>query len=284
METDRGSAGGRASAPRASRPARGAVSATGGRAGAGAGDVPLKAVVFDLDDTLVHGLDPATGEELDLHRMSWLEILGSRGLALGPDEYLERMKGHTNAACEAFLQQRFGVDADGNLAAAKERYYRDNLLPRHLRLREGAEALLRELRRQGLHVAILTNAPPANVAAAERHLSLSHLVPAHCILTERDLIAAGRRPKPAPDGLQLLAQRLGISCAEMVYVGDSRHDVAAAVAAGVVAIAIEASLDAARLLALGAAKTFRHFGELTVPALRQLAHAAQTGRLGKAAR
>ncbi len=260
------------------------MSAAGGRAEARAGEALLKAVVFDLDDTLVHGLDPDTGEELDLHRMSWLEVLASRGLALSGDEYLERMKGHTNAACEAFLQRRFGVDADGSLAAAKERYYRDNLLPRHLRLREGAEALLQELRQQGLHVAILTNAPPANVAAAERRLSLSRLVPARCILTERDLVAAGRRPKPAPDGLQLLAQRLGIACAEMIYVGDSRHDVAAAVAAGVVAIAIEASLDAARLHALGAAKTFRHFGELTVPALRQLACAAQTGRPGQMAR
>ncbi len=284
METDRGSGAGRASAPRARRPARGAVSAGGGRAEACAGDVPLKAVVFDLDDTLVHGLDPDTGEELDLHRMSWIEVLGSRGLTLDPDEYLERMKGHTNAACEAYLQQRFGVDADGDLAAAKERYYRDRLLPRHLRLREGAEALLRELRLEGLHAAILTNAPPANVAAADRHLCLSRLVPARCILTERDLVAAGRRPKPAPDGLWLLAQRLGIACAEMVYVGDSRHDVAAAVAAGVVAIAIEASLDAARLHALGAAQTFRHFDELTLPRLRQLARAAQTGRPGQAAR
>ncbi len=40
------------------------------------------------------------------------------------------------------------------------------------------------------------------------------------------------RPKPAPDGVLLVADRLGVSAAEIAYIGDSPLDLRAAVAAG----------------------------------------------------
>lgn len=59
------------------------------------------------------------------------------------------------------------------------------------------------------------------------HFDLAHYF--HSIVTSRDVV----RPKPHPDMLHLAARRLGLAEGELIFVGDSELDCAAAREAGV---------------------------------------------------
>ena len=228
----------------------------------------LQAVIFDLDDTLVYGFDPACGRPLDLHFESWRALLGPQRVDLGHAEYVAHMKGHTNDACEAYVARAHGVALESNPARSKERYYRGFLVPRYLHFRDGAPAFLRKLVDAGLRVGVLTNAPEGNVQAANERLALFDLVARDHIVNEPDLQAMGMAQKPAPDGLHLLAERLAFDVAGAIYVGDSRADLQAGSGAGICTIAIEANYSRAELLSLGATDTFQAFTELSIDRLR----------------
>ena len=97
------------------------------------------------------------------------------------------MKGHTNEHCEALLAEHLGLPPEAGVAARKERHYREVMVPRYLRLHEGARELIDQLAGAGVALGILTNAPPENVAAAEAKLALSRLIPAEHTVTADEL-------------------------------------------------------------------------------------------------
>ena len=88
----------------------------------------------------------------------------------------------------------------------------------------GVREVLGTLRADGHAVAVFTGASrrAAALLLASAGVSVDVLVGGD---------DAGR-PKPAPDGLLLAAQRLGVPVAEVAYIGDSPFDLRAAVAAG----------------------------------------------------
>jgi beta-phosphoglucomutase-like phosphatase (HAD superfamily) len=77
------------------------------------------------------------------------------------------------------------------------------------------------------------------------------------------IIAAGGRPKPAPDIYLTAARDAGISPAACLVVEDSVVGVTAAVAAGMSVIGLAPHDDGARLRAAGATATMRHLNELS---------------------
>jgi hydrogenase expression/formation protein HypE len=95
---------------------------------------------------------------------------------------------------------------------------------------EGAEALVGELRSLGLKVGVLTrNGLPAVERALE---GFAHLTTAafDVVLTRDDRVP----PKPAPDGVLHAAERMGVSPAETLMVGDYVLDMTAGREAGAV--------------------------------------------------
>lgn len=91
---------------------------------------------------------------------------------------------------------------------------------------EGAEELLAALKVQGVPTAILTRNSRAAVARTDAVLGL----PVDLILTREDCA-----PKPDPQGLLTIAERLGLAPAETLYVGDFIYDLHAARNAGMAA-------------------------------------------------
>lgn len=88
----------------------------------------------------------------------------------------------------------------------------------------GVLEVLGTLRARGLPVAVFTG---ASKRAATMLLASAGIVV--------DVLVGGDeagRPKPAPDGLIVAAQRLGIAAAALAYIGDSPADLRAAGAAG----------------------------------------------------
>lgn len=119
--------------------------------------------------------------------------------------------------------------------------------------RPGAVELLDALRARGLAVGVLTRNTRPTALRTLAATGLAPYFPEHAV-AGRDCAA----PKPAPDGLRLLAQRLGR--ARMVMIGDYRFDLEAARAAEATAV----WLDAERL------GTFRDLADLVVHDLREL--------------
>jgi len=106
----------------------------------------------------------------------------------------------------------------------------DAAFPRYAHLIEAepeAAATLTRLRAQGKRLAVATNSP---VDIAARLLGATSLASYFECIACADLVAEG---KPAPDLLHFIARELGVTTAEIIYVGDSEYDAVAARAATV---------------------------------------------------
>jgi putative hydrolase of the HAD superfamily len=120
--------------------------------------------------------------------------------------------------------------------------------------------VLRALKNRGVRVGVLTDVPygmPRHLV--ERDLAeagLSEFV--DVLLTSVDV---GHR-KPAPEGFRALAQALGVSVGELIYVGNEPKDIAGPKAAGARAVLISREKTA---LELGQDATIASLRDLTVP-------------------
>ena len=230
----------------------------------------LEAVIFDLDGTLVHGFDWSRGVCLDLHHASWCAVLGRHGVRLDEAEYRSSMSGRTNAECDRHVQARWRIDVDGPLSVEKERHYREVLVPAHLEFLPGVVELLDELTTRDVAVAILTNAPAENIRAVDSLLGLENWFDPARIVNGDELTRAGYAPKPAADGLNVLAERLGVSCDACIYIGDSIGDFEAARSASMAAVGIETTHEASVLTSLGARLAVPDFTSLNAAGLSAL--------------
>ena len=177
------------------------------------------AVLFDLDGTLLdsvelivqsytHAVTTHLGGSVDREG-----VLASIGLPLGP--VLEAL-------------------APGRSALLLETYraYMHEHHNRLVRLFPGAVETLRALRTRGYQLGIVTSKGRAAARLAFDLFALDTLVDVTVCFDE---VA---RPKPAPDPLLAAAARLGVAPAACLYVGDTPHDVQAAQAAGMGAVAV----------------------------------------------
>jgi phosphoglycolate phosphatase len=184
----------------------------------------LKAVVFDLDGTLTVLALP-----LDAMRNDTKKFYITRGL---PPEILDPEDGISSTrvkAREYFLSQ--GVASEGWEEMQSEI---DEILSVHegwaatdAELIDGSLDVVRELKARGLKTAILTNNGRSAVDQILKRIPMSNLF---------DLIQTRHEspsPKPYPDGLQTVLEKLGVGVDEAVYVGDARIDAAAATRAGI---------------------------------------------------
>jgi HAD superfamily hydrolase (TIGR01509 family) len=172
--------------------------------------VPARAVVWDMDGTLLDSsvLAPAAYaaavRELGGPVVSAAQVFAAYPLG-PPDVILAHLTGRpvSSADMEAYYSR---------LERATVRSY------------DGVADALSALRSRGRAVAVFTG---ASTRAAAALLAAAGL--AVDILIGGDEV---RRPKPAPDGLIVAAERLGLRPEDLAYVGDSPLDMLAARAAG----------------------------------------------------
>jgi phosphoglycolate phosphatase len=183
-------------------------------------EVPIRALAFDLDGTLVdsapdigHALNSALREEgfgvFDLARVR--EWIGD-----GPDVLIERALAALGVSHEAALCARLrrGFDA-ATLQSPLA----------HGRVFDGIGALLARLRPQWPLV-VVTNKPTVLARAV---LEAAALAPYFTAVYGADTAALR---KPAPNMLHRAADDLGVTAAQLLMVGDSGADLRAAQAAG----------------------------------------------------
>lgn len=174
-----------------------------------------KAVVFDFDFTL--------GDSAEGIIASVSYALEKMGYAQAREEEIRKTIGLSLAKT---LEALTGNARDG---AVFEKYFKekaDEVMVASTKLYDGVEKMLASLREQGVKTAIVTT---------KYHYRIEQILAVHQISHLVDEVIGGddvKSPKPDPEGMKLLSERLGIKAEEMLYVGDSLVDAKTAAAAG----------------------------------------------------
>lgn len=211
--------------------------------------MPLRAILLDLDGTLVD-----SAEDL---RDALNAVLAGEGLrAVGLEECKGMIGDGAGKLVERALRAAGGSPDRQEAALARflAAYEADPV--RRTRPYPGVVETLGRLRERGLRLAVVTNKPEAATRAVLRLLNLSALF---------DAVVGGdtaerRKPDPAP--VRLALARLGVEPGEALMVGDNHHDVAAARAAGVRAVAVTYGYSHVPHPELGADRLIGRFEEL----------------------
>lgn len=203
--------------------------------------MPLKAILFDLDDTLFDhrhssrcGLEVVYAQYPCFQQKSFDEFERSHHDILEA-LHLKLLEGHLTL--DESRKQRFlhlfalyGEPADDALAAQVAALYREAYLAAE-KLVGGVVPLLERLRAQGLKIAIVTNSTAPEQRRKLKGLQIEHLIDV-LVISEEVGIA-----KPAPRIFEVALERLGCDASEVVMVGDSwSADIMGAAAAGIRAV------------------------------------------------
>ncbi|HEY4969331.1 MAG TPA: phosphoglycolate phosphatase [Steroidobacteraceae bacterium] len=183
--------------------------------------LPLRAVLFDLDGTLLDTAPDMVG--------ALNALRAEQDLAPLPYETVRAAVSHGAARV---VKTGF-PDADPAAAAALQRRYLDiyrGALSRGTRLFPGMDEVLAALARRRMKSGIVTNKPAWLTEPLLAELGLRARF--ECVVSG-DTVAE-RKPHPLP--LLHAAELAGVAAGECVYVGDAERDVQAAHAAGMAAV------------------------------------------------
>lgn len=177
----------------------------------------MKNVIFDLDGTLLYTL-------ADLHAAT-CAALAEFGM---PPRSLEEVRRFVGNGVAVLISRAVPEGTDeattGEVLSAFRSYYLSHSLDT-TRPYPGILAMLEECRRRGIRTAIVSN----KLDAAVQQLS-AHFFPGLIDAAVGEQQPRVRR-KPFPDMVNLALQRLSLTPAEAIYVGDSETDILTAQAA-----------------------------------------------------
>ena len=202
--------------------------------------LPLRAVLFDIDGTLV--------DSNYLHVDAWARAFAEVG------EPVDTWRIHRSIGMDsaALLDSLLGDAAARVGDDAKERhsrYYEE--ASARLRPLSGARELLAAVKQRGLQVVLATSAPEDELKILLQVLYVDGLL--DVVTSSADVETA----KPEPDLIQVALQKAGVSADEAVMVGDAVYDVLAATAAGVTTLGLRSGGVAdAELVGAGAARVY----------------------------
>ncbi|MEP9372153.1 HAD family phosphatase [Mesorhizobium sp. KR1-2] len=175
-----------------------------------------KAVYWDMDGTLI--------DSEPLHALALATVLKSLGIT-PPDDLHERVVGIAAVPVYEMLQDEFGLKLPfDDWILRKYVYYMEHLGT--LKPRVGAVEVYRDLRAQGMPLAVVSNSDRLIVEANLRVIGVDR--PGLKCVTRNDV----RNGKPDPEPFLRAAWLTGIDPAETYVVEDSRAGATAGVAAG----------------------------------------------------
>ena len=201
------------------------------------------ALVFDLDGTLV--------DTVGTRVQAWLATFPDFGIEPDPT-FLAPLMGSDGRLLARMVAEHAGVALEPGVDEDIDRVAGEHFseMNRHPRPLPAVSDTLAWLDRTGLPWAIATSSRPEEALASVAALELSR---PPMVVDGSDVEHA----KPAPDLLLKAAHQLGVEPASTWYVGDSRWDMLAAVAAGMTAVGVTTGATSdAELVAAGAGVTF----------------------------
>lgn len=183
-----------------------------------------KAVLFDMDDTL---LDSLSARVVTLQR-----VFTSAGIThLDAEQFLRNLQGTPLETALAQLAIDVGIEVDLFLGYRRTYWGQEKRL---LKLYPGVREVLEKLRRLGLKLGIVTTKAvniefEGIVIGVTKELEELGIADFFSVLVGFENVSLH---KPHPEGINLALSRLEIIPAEVLMVGDSVSDIAAAKEAG----------------------------------------------------
>ena len=233
-------------------------------------DTDFKAMLFDLDGTLI--------DSMPHHHAAWVDWHAQRGMAMDTANFFESTAGRSNAEILLDMFPQHSATELEAMADAKESRYRERAA-RALTLIAGAQAYLEQARAQGFRLAVCTASTLPNMALAFERFGIDSWVEA--VVSPADTMSgpgagAGTRVrgKPHPDIFLEAAHRLDIAPGHCIVFEDAPLGVEAARRAGMKAVALTTTLEAAafdafdNLLAVATDFTAPELSMLLEPARR----------------
>jgi HAD superfamily hydrolase (TIGR01509 family) len=196
----------------------------------------LKALIFDMDGTLVHS-DP-------VHLEAFAEVLRPEGVDINEEIYRSTIIGRTNEAIFASLLPHLPVEKHEAYADEKEATFRR--MASDLKPLEGLLDLLAWAETRGIRIALVTNAPRLNADHMLEALGLAGRFEVEITIEEVE------RGKPDPLPYLTALERLGIGADQAIAFEDSPSGMRAAKAAGLFSFGVLTGLSADEMREIGA--------------------------------
>lgn len=183
----------------------------------------IEAVIFDMDGVLI--------DSEPVHFEATRALLADYGVDYVPEPG-ENFYGCTDREVFRALRARYALESSEEALAVTWVGQVVKRLAGPLVPMAGVPAVLDELRRSGLRLALASSSAPAIIAATLAGLGVSDAF--ECTVSGHEV----GRGKPAPDIFLETARRLGLDRAACLVVEDSQNGVSAAVAAGIRCVAV----------------------------------------------
>jgi 2-phosphoglycolate phosphatase len=199
--------------------------------------LPVRAVIFDVDGTLV--------DSLDAYRVVAELAAAPLGLSITPEAVRHAL--NTGQNFWEMLLPADHPDRAEMIKRLREEAARrwPQVLRQHGRVFPGLRQTLETLQSRGLRLGIVTGSREGVFQPLREDGLLDFFA---AVVTGKDV----QRRKPDPEGLLKCVEALGVTPGDAVYVGDTPLDVRASRAAGLASVAVLSGAgDSAALSALG---------------------------------
>lgn len=190
----------------------------------------IKAVIWDLDGTLINSVDH--------HWDAWREVMAAENITLTFDEFVSDFGKRNDEILLGRIDPNMSDTEVARISLAKEEAYRRFVHTKGLVLLPGAETWLRQLKAGGWRQALGTSAPQGNIDAAFDVLGIAEFFDA---VMSSEQVKAG---KPSPDVFLAAAERMNIAPEHCVVVEDAPAGIEAARRAGMKSVGVLTTHDA----------------------------------------
>lgn len=184
----------------------------------------IKAIIFDVDGTLV--------DSVDYHTQAWVKAFQKYGYDFAYDQLRQQIGKGSSFIVGDLLSPPEAEKLESEIAQYRKQYYQDNLLEKVQPFPKVKE-LFTAIKADELKVVLASSARKETIAHYKKLLEIEDLIDG---ATSTDDVA---QSKPEPDIFQAALKQLeGISPEEVVVVGDSPYDAIAATKASLKTIGV----------------------------------------------
>ncbi len=210
--------------------------------------MPYKALIFDMDGTLV--------DNMNYHKQSWIELFKHHQLDLDYETFDQKY--HKGSLVE-IMARLFPHISDREtlreIGSYKEVLYRDLYRP-HIQPIAGLESFLTQIHQRNLPMGIATMGDQHNIDFTFEALQIGPYF--HSTTGGHEVV----RGKPHPEIFLTAAQKIGVDPQDCLAFEDTRSGITAAHQAGMDVVGVTTMFDEKTLLALGCIKTISHYKKI----------------------
>jgi beta-phosphoglucomutase len=183
----------------------------------------IKALLFDLNGTMV--------DDVGYHIVAWHKLINEMGRPMTIEETKPEIYGRNEELIERIFPGQYTEAERVQMGIEKEARYREEFRP-HLKLIDGLEDFLIEMKAEGIQFAIGSAAIVVNIDYVIDNCGIRHFFPV--IVSGEDV----SNSKPDPEVFIKCADQLGIDYEYCLVFEDVPKGVEAAVRAGMKAVAV----------------------------------------------